>query len=251
MSDDLNTLMDLMKLKISEYGHITKKWVTFGGRKGYGLDAHANDYCGYTECALCKEKFSIDVSKKETEIVFNHGQCTMNPNGYLKETNADGVAITTWDNCYLCGKKLSSPKAMLRGTCSETGCNNMDKVKIGKDNKFYSLSKLPKENAKTKWPIFNYPLVIIHDNKMICKMPQWKDDLIEYAVVVIENVRGNLNLGLPRNSFVDLMQLINTDDCEILQDNEKCIVISGNSKTILNGLPAEEYPLDKSNSPAT
>ena len=242
--------------KVTLYDHIEKvtevielnhhllgqEWNTFGNRysSGYGS---SNDHTATNKCILCGENFEIEMYPKYKSTMIN--PCVGNPNkiNYTKDEN--GIGITTWEFCGVCGRKLSSDSAKLRGTCSEE-CQNRGKLVIetGKWNKFYPLTKLPKEDKNARFPIFNHVLVSFYQDNMQCVMMK---DFKWTEIIEIKGVKGNGSMAVKRNAFVDIMQSFNDEDIEISVDEEKfeLYVDYKNSRTVFKGISEKEYPEHK------
>lgn len=252
----MTSIYELIKIeteKLNKKGHILSDWKTYGSsNNAYGFYGYGNspDNKAFCNCLLCKHIFTIDDSKFETEYNYHESDenCVYNQNLKLRiPDDTDGVSITTWNFCYLCGKKLGSDKAKARGTCSSRGCVNSFPLigKIDKNNKFKNLTKLPKNNSTL--PILNCVLVNISNNVMQCFMMISTDEGFRWTEEIsVSGVSGNCTIAVPRNTFVDMMVMLGEEDSqiEITDNKEKALMFvkCGKMKNTIKGLPAEEFP---------
>ena len=243
----LSELQEVAKETAKSHGHILGDWKTGGNSHNYGFYTGSSpDTWGHVSCVLCKESFFVDKYDMNKQTI-DSSPCVMNPNGRLKEDDSiDGFGVTTWGFCYICGRKLSTRFAMLRGSCNDGGCN-ANKERLNKSNKFYNLSKLPKETNKPGvWPIFNHVLVTVFDGQMICAMMIYDKESDNYVFcdsINIMCVKGDCQIAVPRNVFVDLMQNIDKDDVTLMDESNMTMVITGkNFKNVIKGLSVDEFP---------
>lgn len=228
-------------------GHLLAEWKTFG-RSYHSAYGGSNDTTASNKCILCNNEFHIDMYHldKTTEIF----PCPNNPNHIEFTRDENGIGITTWEFCGVCGKKLGSDSAKLSGICGGD-CQNRGKytVETGKWNKFYPLTKLPKEDKNSKFPIFNYVLVSFYKtddgiSNMQCIMMK---DFKWTEIIEIKNVNGFGEMAVPRNVFVDIMQSYNTEDITISVSDKKSelYIEYKNSKTVFKGITPLEFPEHK------
>lgn len=233
--DHINNVSEVAELNY----HLLDEWETFGKRYHSAYGGGSDDKAS-TKCILCGEEFHIEMYPEyESTTVL---MCSKNPNHIIHTKNPDGIAITTWEFCAVCGKKLGTDSAKLRGICSDD-CQNRGKLVIetGKWNKFYPLTKLPKEDKNTRFPIFNHVLVSFYENNMQCVMMK---DFKWTEIIEIKGVKGNGSMAVRRNVFVDIMQSFNNEDIEFSVDEEKSelYVDYKNSRTVFKGISEKEYP---------
>jgi hypothetical protein len=251
---NLYDLIEKVNKSAYQRGHILGNWETYSGSNHngfyYGSSPKTN---GYNHCQLCKQIFSVNVYD---ELDIKLVQCEKNLKGFLKvDDTVDGYGVITWANCYLCDRPLHGRPAMIRGTCSVRGCAHSGKgtnylspkSKIEKNNRFYSLSKLPKESKQNRLPILNHVLVYLKDGLMKCSMAELEDDGFHWTTFEFENISGSCCICVPRNTFVDIMQNIDNEEFAITEDlTRMTMYISGkNFKNSLNGIDAQEFPPDK------
>jgi len=161
----------------------------------------------------------------------------------------DGIGVVTWQYCHICGRKLKSDSAMLRGFCTADGCNyKKERVDNDKNNKFYNLSKFPK-NKKSNYPVLNHILVILKDARMVCKMAKFatgEDAGFEFQVMEFDGVSGECFTCVPRNTFVDVLQSINNEYFQMSQGKDNILIINGKDfKNTIKCIDAREFPLSK------
>jgi hypothetical protein len=223
-------------------------WTYWGGKQnyGYGSSPKSNAYC---HCELCKERFSVDIRSKES-LAFS--QCAVNPENKMKKGNG-GLQVTTWANCWLCGRPLHSDPAVRRGTCSEDGCAHSGrgypspKEKITKSNQFHALSNLHK-SKKNRLPVFSHILVIVENGMMVCITADWKKDGegIEHDSVSFTSIEGSCKICVPHETFVDVMQAIDGEEFSITENAQimTMYVTTANSKFIIKGIDSAEFPME-------
>jgi len=138
----------------------------------------------------------------------------------------------------------------LRGTCGENGCAHAGKghdycspkQKIEKNNRFYALSKLPKEK-KSSLPILNQVRVVVENNKMTCVMAELGES-IEFTKLEFPSVSGSCNICVPRDMFVDILQMLDKEPFTITEDLSRMTmhIESENFKNSIRGMNAQEFP---------
>lgn len=193
------------------------------------------------QCKLCGKIFWADAYKEEHDE--NNFETLCPTVG--KTIDENGVAITTWSNCYICGAKLSSDAALRRGHCAEYGCHRVSQVKPSKDNPFKKLHASRHEGNHT-WPVLSTYLVQVKDGVMACRWIKFKKDKCEHFEHTFIPVYGDARICLPRQSFSDLMVLAGeegvTPEITMNKDVEIAQIKIGKSVSLMKGLPAEEYP---------
>lgn len=245
----IHQMIEESNQKIKQSGHFTFDWKTWGGSSSsfgfyYGIVTHTK---GYTKCAFCKKTFSLDVYNEDEN---EYSDCPMNPNKNLANNiDENGFGITTWSNCYICGKALSSKSAMLRGICSGCGClyNSKLDIKLDKKNKFSVLSKLPKKGKGRDLPVLSCVFVKVEDGKMVCKMFKEYFCKTNYKLVEFEipGVSGKCEINVPRTTFVDTIQIIAEQGLNFSVDEDvesaTMIIFAENSKFKIKGIDKDEF----------
>ena len=154
--------------------------------------------------------------------------------------DSDGPDFTTYNHCYICGKPSKAKTVNLNGFHPACARNKL-KYKPDEGSKFKALAKLPKYKGNAL-PVLSHVYVIINNGYLCFVMT----DLENVKHGVIEGVKGDCNICVPRNAFIDTIILLSNEgeDFTITQDDEtmSMIISTSNSKTTIKGIDKEEFP---------
>jgi len=161
-----------------------------------------------------------------------------------KNYDSDGLGIVTYATCGVCGKESKEIGVVQYGMHAR--CSQFRReLSTPKSKRFAPLRKFTKNAKQAKYtPILGHIWVRIVDNTMVCVMTDMK--VIKQAT--IENVIGGcIDICVPRDAFVDTLNLLDTDKFVLVQDNESMILeIRGeNFVTKIKGIDSAEFPKGK------
>ena len=168
-----------------------------------------------------------------------------------KNYDSDGLAVTTYATCGVCGKASKGKYVAIYGIHS--GCENGGlyagnlgrAASIPKSKKFAPLRKFTKNAKQAKtYPVLGFIWVRVVENTLVCLMT----DLEVVKQATIPNVSGGcIDICVPRDTFVDTLNLLDTDKFVLVQDDEKMILeIRGeNFVTKIKGIDSAEFPRQK------
>jgi len=154
--------------------------------------------------------------------------------------DSDGLDFTTYSHCYICGKPSKAKTVTLNGFHPACERNPL-KIKPNKKSNFKALAKLPKFKGKYL-PVLSHIYVIVN-NGFLCYVMTNREK-VKHGI--IEGVKGNCNICVPRDAFVDTIILLSNEgeDFIISQDDEtmSMIISTANSKTTILGIDKNEFP---------
>ena len=230
-------------------GHDVREWNEFTRGYGYtGFHHSSTPSKANAECIYCKMEVQIDTSPPPNGIEIGGEAVALNCTA--KHKNPDGLAITTYSHCYICGKPSKAKTVTLYGFHPICERNPL-KIKPNKKSNFKALAKLPKFKGKTypilpkfnkSFPILSHVYVIVKNGYLCFVMT----DLEKVKHGIIEGVKGDCNICVPRDVFGDTIILLSNEgeDFSIAQDDEtmSMIISTKNSKTTIKGIDKKEFP---------
>ena len=241
MSNNYYELQEEAIKALESRGHKVIQWQETKNRYGGGIYTGSDTIIkAYSNCIYCNRQVIIDVYPAPNSIDISGEAVALYCVDATK--NPDGIALTTYNACFICGKESTSKQVQRDGYHNK--CLNGELViKALPNNTFKALAKFPKYNSDKYYPILSHIRVIVYGNGSASFT---MTNLEKITTCIIDGVYGDCDICVPRDSFIDIVTLLDNegDNFTITQDNESMsmIIKSRDSKMVLKGIDSQDFP---------